>query len=201
MASYYGPAMALFLLFFNVAVGTRSLIVESETGTLTRITTAPVAPRTVLYGKALAMFGVGLTSLTVTSVAMRVLLNAHSGDIGGFLLLSAAAVAAAIGVMALVTTFADTERQAAQLTALTVFLLALLSGNFLPPDRFPSLLRWISMATPSRWALSGYLALASGRATVTTIVPIVLVMGGAAAVTIAISVMRLERRFTPVWAR
>ncbi|HWH31107.1 MAG TPA: ABC transporter permease [Egibacteraceae bacterium] len=161
-ADYYGPAMAVFFVFFVMAFAPLSLIAERRDGTLARLAASPVRMGAVLAGKGLAVFVLALVSVLVVWAVTRTLFGAHWGSPPAVLLLTVGVVLAAGGLTTLAAAGARTERQADGQVSAVVFLGALLGGNFLPLDALPGFLRAASLATPNGWAMRGFTELANG---------------------------------------
>ncbi len=105
-STFFAIGMAVFFLFFAVEFGVRGLLEEREGGTLSRLLVAPVNPASVIGGKALASFALGLTSTVLLVIASTWLLSAEWGDPLGVAALVLGGVLAAVGVTALVATLA-----------------------------------------------------------------------------------------------
>ena len=191
-ASYFGPAMAIFFLFFTVGLGARSLLAERRQATLARLQAAPISARAVLGGKAIASFLLGFTSMLVLVVASSALLGARWGHPLAVLLLIVAAVLAAMGITTLVVTAAKTEEQAGGYSSAVGVVLALLGGNFIPISSAPAVLRRLTLLTPNGWALRGFTDLGTG-ARASAIVPSIVALGLFAAVTGGVAVARANR--------
>ena len=189
-AAYFGPAMALFFLFFTVGLGARSLIAERATGTLARLRAAPIPGAAVVAGKALATFVLALASMLILIVATALLLGAHWGHPIAVLALVVAAVLAAMGIVSLVITLARTEEQAGGYASAVAIVLALLGGSFVPISFAPAVLRRLALLTPNGWALRAFTDLGTGApnlSTVTTAIGVCLVF---AAITGGIAMVR-----------
>ena len=78
-STFFAIGMAVFFLFFAVEFGVRGLLEEREEGTLARLLVAPISPSSVIGGKALASFAVGLVSTTLLVLATTWLLDARWG--------------------------------------------------------------------------------------------------------------------------
>lgn len=195
-ASYFGPAMATFFVFFLVALGPRSLLREKRQGTLVRLLSAPVTPASVLLGKAIGVFVVAFGSLMVLWVATTLLLGTDWGAPLGVIALSAAFVLAAAAVAAFVMTLARTEKQVEGLISIVIFLFALLGGNFIQLNEMPAALRSLSQLTPNGWAMDGYVELIAGGSAGSVAVN-VMVLIGIAAVFAALALPGTKRMVTP----
>jgi ABC-2 type transport system permease protein len=171
-ANYFGPSMAIFFLFFTVSFGARSILTERRQGTLGRLLASAASPGAVIAGKALAAFALGTSSVLVMWLATSLVFGADWGDPLAVVVLTVTSVLAAVGVTAMVITLARTEEQADGFSALVVFTLALLGGNFVYLAQLPDLLQRLSLLTPNGWALRGYVDLvADGGGLGTVAVP------------------------------
>jgi ABC-2 type transport system permease protein len=189
-SAYFGPAMALFFLFFTVGLGARSLIAERSAGTLARLRAAPVSAAVVLGGKALATFVLGLASMLTLLVASSILLGARWGHPLAVLALTTAAVLAAMGILTFVLSLAKTEAQAGGYGSAVAIVLALLGGSFVPISLAPAVLQKLALVTPNGWVLHAFTDLGSGArglATVRTAIVVCLAFG---AVTGGIGLLR-----------
>src|SRR5690606_13591596 len=112
MTSYLAAGMAAFFVFFTVQWGVTGLLEERQLGTLPRLLAAPIPPSAVQIGKALGAFVLGIVAMSVLAVASATLLGASWGPWQGTAVLIVALVLAALGIMALVGSFAKTAEQA-----------------------------------------------------------------------------------------
>lgn len=159
-ASYFGPAMALFFLFFAVGLGVRTVLAERAQRTLPRLLAAPVPAAVVLAGKALAAFSLGLVSVLVVLAVSSAVLGAGWGSVPAVLALVGAMTLVATALVWVIATFARTEEQAGLYASLAAIGLSLLGGNFFPIGQAPELLRRIALLTPNGQALRGFADLA-----------------------------------------
>ena len=192
-AAYFGPAMALFFLFFTVGLGARSLIAEKATGTLARLRVAPIPGAAVVAGKALATFIVAMASMLILMAATAFLLGAEWGHPVAVVAVVVAAVLAAMGIVSLVITLARTEEQAGAYASAVAILLALLGGNFVPITFAPAVLRKLALLTPNGWALRAFTDLGTGAPNLSTVVTAIVVCLVFAAVTGGIGLARAAR--------
>jgi ABC-2 type transport system permease protein len=192
-ASYFGPSMAIFFLFFTVSFGARSILSERREGTLRRLLATAAPPGGVLAGKALAAFTLGTASMLVMWLATTLVFGADWGDPVAVVALTVSSVLSAIGITALVVTLARTEEQAEGYSSLVVFTLALLGGNFIYLAQLPELLQRAALLTPNGWALRGFVDLVAdggGLATVAAPLAVTLAVG---LVTGALALRRARR--------
>lgn len=160
-STFFAIGMAVFFLFFAVEFGVRGLLEEREEGTLSRLLVAPVSPSSVIGGKALASFVLGLVSTTLLVVATTWLIGAEWGNPLGVALLVLGGVLAAVGVTAMVATLASTPAQAGAYVSIVAVVGGLLGGTFFPISQAGWLgtLRFLS---PQGWLMEGFQELSAG---------------------------------------
>ncbi|HVM13408.1 MAG TPA: ABC transporter permease [Egibacteraceae bacterium] len=192
-ASYFGPAMAVFFVFFVVGAGPQSLLRQRKEGTLARLAAAPIPRASILVGTALSVFALALVSIATLWLVMSLGFGATWGHPAGVVVLAVAITLAAAAITTLVATLARTEEQVTGWTSVIVFTLALLGGSFgtLPPALEP-----LSLATPNGLALRGLVDLAAGGGLDVVLVP----LAGVAAFTVvalAVALPRADRLVAP----
>lgn len=192
LTTYYAAGMTVFFLFFTVQFGVASLLEERKEGTLSRLLAAPIGRGSILGGKLLTSFVLGVLSMTTLIVATSLLLGARWGSPLGVGLLVVAGVLAAMGVMALVATVAKTAEQAGNWQAIIAVVLGMLGGVFFPISQAPGALSRLSLLTPQAWFMRGLSDLAGGGGW-SVVLPAVLAMLAFAAVTGGIALLRLDR--------
>jgi ABC-2 type transport system permease protein len=170
-STFFAIGMAVFFLFFAVEFGVRGLLEEREEGTLSRLLVAPVRPASVIGGKALASFVVGLVSTTLLVAASTWLLGAEWGDPIGVALLVLGGVLAAVGVTALVATLAKSTAQAGAYVSIVAVVGGLMGGTFFPISQAGPL-GTIRFLSPQGWLMEGFQELAYGGTTADIVGPI-----------------------------
>ena len=153
--SFFAAGMAVFFLFFTVQFGVTSLLEERNEGTLARLLAAPVSRASILGGKLLTSFLLGIISMTVLVVATTVLFGAAWGNPFGVAVLIVAAIMAATGIMALIATLARNAEQAANWQSVTAVILGLIGGTFFPVSQAPGILSRLTFVAPQAWFLRG----------------------------------------------
>ena len=191
--TFYSASMAIMFLFFTAQFGILSLLAERRQGTLPRLVAAPLGPWTIVIGKALTGFVLGVVAMTVLIVASTLLLGAAWGNPIGVVLLALAAVISATGVSAMAATMARTEEQASGWNAIIAMTLAILGGTFFSLDRAPEFVGRLSLLTPHAWFLRGLDELASASGGVTDVLPATAVMVAIGVVTGGIGLLRARK--------
>ncbi|MBU1227135.1 MAG: ABC transporter permease [Actinobacteria bacterium] len=195
-STFYSAAMAVMFLFLIVQFGVLGLLEERENGTLNRLLAAPMRRSSVIMGKAITSFVIGVLSMTSVIVITTVALGADWGDPFGVAALVLAGIIAALGLMMLVAAFAKTAEQAGNLQSIAAFLLAMLGGAFFPVAQAGGLIEAMSKITPHAWFLRGLGDLAGGTGLtgiLGSVWPILLF----AAVTMGLASLRLRRMVAP----
>lgn len=173
LATFFAAAMSVFFLFFTVSFGVNGLLEERQQGTLSRLLGAPIRSLSIVGGKALVSFVLGVVSMTILIVASSLLLGADWGNPVGVAALVVAGVVAATGLMMVVAAFAKTPEQAGNLMAILAVGLGMLGGIFFPTGLGTGFLSYLAYVSPHRWFLLGMTDLAAGDA-VSSIVPALL---------------------------
>ena len=164
-ATFFPASMAIFFLFFTAQFGVLSLLAERRQGTLPRLVAAPIPPWTIVAGKAIGSFILGIVAMAVIVVASTLLLGAEWGNPIGVAALLVAAVLAAMGITAMITTLGRTEEQAGGWNAIVAVTLGILGGSFFDLSQAPEVLSRLSFITPHAWFLQGLDELAAPSAT------------------------------------
>ena len=191
--TFFAAGMAVFFLFFTTQFGAQSLLRERGDGTLTRLLAAPMSRESVVVGKALFTYVLGVTSLVVLIVASAFLLGAEWGDPLGVTVMVLAAVFAALGVQSLVTTLANNDEQAAAYGSVIAVTLGLLGGTFFPLSQAPAAIATLSFLTPHAWIMRGLGDLSGGAGTVSDLAIPVLALVGFGAITGGVALVRARR--------
>lgn len=160
--TYVSAGMAVFFLFFTVQFGVISLLDERKEGTLARLLVAPVRRGSIIAGKALTSFVLGIISMAVLILATSLFLGSHWGNPAGVAILVVAGVTAATSVVILVATLAKTSDQAGNWQTVIALVLGMLGGTFFPLSQAGGFFARASLITPHAWFLRGLGELSSG---------------------------------------
>ena len=190
--TFFSAGMAVFFLFFTVQFGVSSLIEERTIGTMPRLLAAPIGRMSIVAGKAIASFVIGLVSMIVLATGTSVLVGAEWGNVFGVGLLMVCGVLAALGIMGVIATLAKGPEQAANWQSIIAVVLGLLGGSFFPISQGPGLLANLSLLTPHAWFLRGLGDLAGGGGVSDVLVPAGALLLFAAA-TMTIAMLRVRR--------
>ena len=192
VTSYFAAGIAVFFLFFTVQFGMASILDERKEGTLRRLLAAPISPASVIGGKLLASYVMGVASMFVLVLATSVLLDAQWGNPLGVALLILAGVLAAVGIMAVVASLARTSEQAGNYQSMIALVLGMLGGSFFSVAQAGGALATLSLLTPHAWFLRGLGDLVGGGG-VGAVLPALGAILLFAGITLAIALWRLPR--------
>ncbi|HEX3332979.1 MAG TPA: ABC transporter permease [Acidimicrobiales bacterium] len=194
---YFAPSIAIVFLFIGSGLGMRSLLMERATGTLARLTASPIRPRTIVWGKLLAVALTGLASILIVWGVTVAVFGADWGAPLGVLMMCVGATAAMCGLGVFLTSFARNPQEAFAASLIVGLVLALVGGNLLPPGALPEFFQVLSLGTPNGWALVGFGRLALLRDPASSVVGPFLVLCLIALVTGGLAMTRVRRMVTP----
>jgi ABC-2 type transport system permease protein len=159
---YMAPSMAILFLMFAVMDGGRSILVERDNGTLSRMLTAPVNAAQVLVGKLFGAYLIGLSQMAILIVGSALIFNVRWGSAAGVALTIVSVVAAAVGWGALIAAFARSPGQANAVGTALALVFAIGAGNFIARPALPGWLQTVSFISPNAWGLEAFAVLTGG---------------------------------------
>ena len=180
LPTYFSASMAILFLFFSAQIGLVSLFEERRQGTLARILAGPIRPWTVLAGKTIGSFALGLFAMTVLVAATTLLIGAAWGPPLGVALMVVTAIIAAIGISTLVVSFARTAEAGGAASSAVAITLGILGGTFSPTAQAPEVMSTLALLTPHGWFMRGLGEMAGPAGTVADCLPaatVLLLMG------------------------
>ncbi|MEZ5176435.1 MAG: ABC transporter permease [Acidimicrobiia bacterium] len=193
-STYFAAGMAVFFLFFTVQFGVAGLLEEERDGTMARLMAAPIGRSSVVVGKAILSFLVGVISMAVLVVTTSLIMEADWGAPLGVALLTIAGVLAAVGIMGVIAAFAKSPEGAGNFGAIIAVILGMLGGTFFPIGSSGGVLANLTLLTPHAWFLRGLGELSSG-APWTAALPAVAAILVFAAVTWGLAGILIRRRW------
>ncbi|MEX2324172.1 MAG: ABC transporter permease, partial [Nitriliruptoraceae bacterium] len=168
----YGASTQLFLFIFLTSLAASAAVIQVRNlGIASRMLSAPILPRTLVFGLAGGRVGVAMTQALYIVVATWLLFRVNWGDplattvlVLVFCLLSAAA-AVVLGSL-----FRN-DAQASGVGVGVGLVFAALGGSMAPLELFPEGLQRVAMITPHRWANTAMAELVRRDGTIVDIVP------------------------------
>jgi ABC-2 type transport system permease protein len=145
-----------FLLFASIDVGI-GILLERQRGLWKRLRSAPVSRLTLLAGKAASSALISLLTLTVSfAFAMIVFRVRITGSVAGFVLVAIATAAMASTFGLLIAAIGRTPGGTRGIATLSVLLMVMLGGAWVPSFIFPEWLQRLTVVIPARWAVDGF---------------------------------------------
>jgi ABC-2 type transport system permease protein len=160
--AYYAPSMAIMFLSFGVTQGARTILEEERTGTLGRLLTTPTLAASILGGKLISTFVMGLLQFAVLVGASSVIFGLSWGEPLALAALSLVLVAAMTSLGTALAALVRSEEQVNTWGVAVLLVFSAISGNFMPRFGFPTWLKTIGLITPNAWALEGFTKLGTG---------------------------------------
>lgn len=172
------PGMGTMFVLMTIFGGMSALIVERQQWTLQRLAVMPVSRSTLLVGKILARFCLGLLQFLVVFVVGALLGMNFGKDPFALLLL---VIVYTLSVTALSFAIGPGLKNPAQASGLALLLtltLAPLGGAWWPMDISPKFMQIIGHISPIAWAMDGFTALTyNGAHLVDILVPLAILLG------------------------
>jgi ABC-2 type transport system permease protein len=191
---YIAPSMALLFLMFTITNGGKSILAESEEGTLSRMLTTPSSAPQVLGGKVFGIYLNGVAQLAVLFMASLVMLQINWGPANVVVPTILFVVAAATGWGMLIAAFAKTPAQANIMGTAITLVFAIGSGSFFPRQFLPEWLQTISLISPNAWGIEAFNSIRLGNS-VNELLPLWGGMLMMFAILFAISVFIFRRQY------
>jgi ABC-2 type transport system permease protein len=177
---FFAASLAVLFLNFAVLSGVRALQSEIDSGTIARLVATPAVPVTIFAGKfaALVLIGVGQMSVMITATSL--LFGTAWGNPLPVAMLVGTNVLMAIGLTAFLMSLAENAEQGQGLAAIVINLLAVVSGQYFPPQGLPDMFETLNRFTPNGQAFRGFteLAAAAGGGSLHTVLEPLLVTSG-----------------------
>lgn len=162
---FFSLSMTSMFLMFGAMFGSFSFIVERREQTMSRLLTTPAARSSVVGGKMLGIFLLGMLQFGVLFAYTSTMMNVNWGaSVAGTWMVAAAEMAATTGLAVLIASIAKTERGAGGIGPLIIQVMALIGGAFFQISVLPEWLQPIRFASVIGWALEGFQKVQTGGA-------------------------------------
>ncbi len=144
------PALCGVILTMTMIVFTSTAIVrERERGNLELLITTPVSSAELMAGKLLPYVGIGLIQTTLILALGYWLFDvAVEGNLVDLYLGALVFIAASLSLGLLISTIAQTQFQAIQMSLVTMLPSILMSGFMFPFEGMPRVAQWIAQVLP-----------------------------------------------------
>lgn len=190
---FIAPGFALLFLMYTVSLGGKTLLVERQEGTLTRLMTTPTGSSEVLVGKMTGTYMIGLAQMTILILASAVMLGLRWGNPPALVVLLLTAVAGATGWGMLLAAVSKRPGDVSAWGMAMTLLFGLVGGSFFGGAVPTGLMGYIGMITPNYWGQKGFYTLARGG-DLQDMLPIYAALLAMAAVLLVISTVIFRRK-------
>lgn len=194
-SSYIVPGLVGLLLSLTLIMMTAMAIVrERERGTLEQLVVTPISKTSLMLGKIIPFALVGYVQMTVVLTLGKLLFGIPLR--GSLLLLyglSAAFIVANLGLGLFVSTIAQTQAQAMQMSFMFMLPNILLSGYMFPRDAMPEPAQWVGLLVPLTYYLKVLRGILLKDAGLGAVWPQAAFLALFAAAAIALSVRRFSK--------
>lgn len=152
-ARFIIPGLIAIILTFTLIQFTAIAIVrERERGTLEQLQVTPATRAELILGKILPFIVIGYFQFTLTVLLMRFLFHIEiAGSVLELYLVGFLFMAAVLGLGMLISTIAQTQMQATQMSMFFLLPFVFLSGYVFPIDGMPLIFRWLSNVIPAKY--------------------------------------------------
>ncbi|HYW69895.1 MAG TPA: ABC transporter permease [Pyrinomonadaceae bacterium] len=163
--------IVMFALLF-AAVGANVLVYERRIGVLRRLLVTPSGKATILLGKLVGIYLIGIAQISLMILAGALLFGVSWGSSPGALtliVLSFVLVATSMGL--LLATVVKTVAEADSLGSLVVMAMSALGGAWWSLSVTPQWMRLLGHLFPTAWAMDGFKDIIIGRQSAAGILP------------------------------
>jgi len=194
-STYIVPGLVGLLLSITLIVITSMAIVrERERGTLEQLVVTPIDKTSLMLGKIVPFAVVGYVQMTVILTLGKLLFGIPlNGSLALLYALSAAFIVANLGLGLFVSTIAQTQAQAMQLSFMFMLPNILLSGYMFPREAMPVPAQWIGMLLPLTYYLKILRGILLRGAGLSRMWPEALVLAVFAIAVVSLSVRRFSK--------
>ncbi len=172
------PGMGTMFVLMTIFGGMAALVVERQQWTLQRMSAMPISRSTLLAGKILARFCLGLIQFLVVFLVGALLKMNIGKDPLALLLLVIVYCLAITAISFAIGPGLKNPTQATGLSLLLALTMAPLGGAWWPMDISPRFMQIIGHITPVAWAMDGFTALTyNGAHLVDILIPLAVLLG------------------------
>jgi len=194
-SNFIVPGLIVVVLTFTLITFTASSIVkERELGTLEQLQVTPITRTQLVVGKILPFVLIGYIQLTLLTLTMDWLFDVHiAGSAAALYVFTGLYIAAVLGLGILLSTIAQTQTQATQLSMMILLPFVFLSGFIFPIGGMPDIFRWITWLVPANYAVQIVRGIVMRGATVAQLWQPILLLGVYTVAIVGLAVMRFKK--------
>jgi len=189
------PGLAVIILTMTLVLFTAvALVREREQGNLELLITTPIHPLELMVGKLVPYIFVGLVQIIIILGLGWLVFNVPlQGELHHLALVIMPFIGASLTLGLLISTVAETQMQAMQMTFFLLLLSVLLSGFMFPYDAMPVAAQYIAEALPATHFMRLIRGVYLRGATAGQLLPDILWLLGFTAIMLAIATKRFRK--------
>jgi ABC-2 type transport system permease protein len=157
MIAFYAAGIGVMFLLFTASNAGGSMLEEVESGTLDRILTTRVTMTTLLGGKLVYLWTLGMVQIIVMfvwgSLAFGLELQRH---LAGFAIMASATALATAAFGLLIASVARTRQQLGAISTLIVLSISAIGGSMFPRFLMPESFQRAGLVLFNAWAIEGF---------------------------------------------
>jgi len=148
--------VGLLVSIVTLVLTSLAIVKEKEIGTMEQISVTPIRPYQLIAGKLIPFTILGLISVVIVLIAMRLIFNIPVKGSSTFLLLSSLLyVLSTLGLGLFISTISKTQQQAMMIAIFAVMMpMIFLSGFAFPIENMPEIIQKISYIIPLRYFIT-----------------------------------------------
>ena len=160
--AYMAPSMSILFLSFSMTASARTILSEKEKGTFGRLLTSPTRSISIIIGKMLGIYLIGIIQVFAFILLSSLVLGLSWGPLPLVIIFTLALVLGSASWGILVASLAKNSGQASALGMAVNLVFAAVAGNFVPRVNYPQWLQDLGVVTPNAWGIEGFMALING---------------------------------------
>ncbi len=189
------PGLTAIILTMTMVLFTAAALArERERGNMELLITTPVRPLELMIGKLLPYVFVGIIQITIILGLGRIVFKVPmQGAVADLVIITMAFIGACLTLGLLISTLAETQMQAMQMTIFILMPSILLSGFMFPYDAMPRPAQYISEILPATHFIRLIRGVYLRGAEVGQLLPDLLWLGGFTVIMLAIATRRFRK--------
>lgn len=192
--AYLFPGIVVLGLLFVAQISMRDLVRERENGHLARVLSSPTPMGVLILSKLASTILLLVICHALLAAIAGPVFGIHWGSVPASMLLVVAEGFAVTGLLALLFSLVNSERQGHALSSVVILAMSLLGGSMAPTEFFPSGLQAAGKITVNYWAIEGFREVIVRGGGVADILPHLAVLALFGAVTAGAASILLPRR-------
>jgi ABC-2 type transport system permease protein len=193
--AYYAVAFGVMFTLMSATNSAGGILDEIERGTIMRLLSAPLTPKSLIVAKFLALLVIAVVQLGSFVVLTGLLYGVNWGDPFAVACTVLATAGAAAGFGGIVIGISQTHEQVNVIGLAFLLVMSLLGGSMWPIETLPGLAQQFSKLTYNRWSIEAFQNLHAVGQGLSAVGLNLLVLGSMALIGLAFGAARLENRF------